>query len=162
MSIATTGVLLPGFPPGGIQWSGHKAILSRRTAGETITKGFIQSRGGSQSTTRHLKPPHQSCQHGSTPAALVGTPAIADSFTQHDSYWPKWKHFAIHINCFTNTGIVQKFIGNPADGYYAIETIQRTGGWAEDATDEEIVEAIKLLAETEASSPKRRAERPWP
>jgi threonine synthase len=40
-------------------------------------------------------------------------------------------------------------IGSPADGYYAIETIQRTGGWAEDAADEEIVEAMKLLAETE-------------
>lgn len=40
-------------------------------------------------------------------------------------------------------------IGNPADGYYAIEAIRRTGGWAEDATDEEIVEGIKLLAETE-------------
>jgi threonine synthase len=40
-------------------------------------------------------------------------------------------------------------IGNPADGYYAIETIRRTGGWAEDATDDEIVEAMKLLAETE-------------
>lgn len=40
-------------------------------------------------------------------------------------------------------------IGNPADGYYAIETIRRTGGWAEDATDEEIVESIRLLAETE-------------
>ena len=40
-------------------------------------------------------------------------------------------------------------IGNPADGFYAIDTICRTGGWAEDATDEEVVEAIKLLAETE-------------
>lgn len=40
-------------------------------------------------------------------------------------------------------------IGNPADGYYAIETIRRTGGWAGDATDAEIVDAIKLLAETE-------------
>src|SRR3972149_1788282 len=40
-------------------------------------------------------------------------------------------------------------IGNPADGYYAIETILRTGGWAEDATDDEIVEGIRLLAETE-------------
>ena len=40
-------------------------------------------------------------------------------------------------------------IGSPADGYYAIETIRRTGGWAEDVTDDEIVEAIKLLAETE-------------
>jgi len=40
-------------------------------------------------------------------------------------------------------------IGSPADGYYAIETIRRTGGWAEDATDEEIVDGMKLLAETE-------------
>ena len=40
-------------------------------------------------------------------------------------------------------------IGNPADGYYAIETIGRTGGWAEDPNDAEIIDAIKLLAETE-------------
>lgn len=40
-------------------------------------------------------------------------------------------------------------IGNPADGYYAIETIRSTGGWAEDATDDEIVVGMKLLAETE-------------
>lgn len=40
-------------------------------------------------------------------------------------------------------------IGNPADGYYAIETIRRSGGWGEDATDEEIVDAMKLLAQTE-------------
>ncbi len=40
-------------------------------------------------------------------------------------------------------------IGNPADGYYAIKTIRSSGGWAEDATDAEIVDAIKGLAETE-------------
>ena len=40
-------------------------------------------------------------------------------------------------------------IGNPADGYYALKTMQETGGGAEMATDEEIVEGIKLLAETE-------------
>lgn len=40
-------------------------------------------------------------------------------------------------------------IGNPADGFYAIGTIRESGGWAEDATDAEIVQAIKLLAETE-------------
>ena len=40
-------------------------------------------------------------------------------------------------------------IGNPADGFYAIETIRRSGGWAEDATDDEIVAGIRLLAETE-------------
>ncbi len=40
-------------------------------------------------------------------------------------------------------------IGNPADGYYATKTVLDSGGWAESATDEEIVDAMKLLAETE-------------
>ena len=40
-------------------------------------------------------------------------------------------------------------IGNPADGYYALKTMQETGGGAEMATDPEIVDAVKLLAETE-------------
>jgi threonine synthase len=40
-------------------------------------------------------------------------------------------------------------IGNPADGYYALKTIRDSGGWAEDVTDGEIVEAMKLLAQTE-------------
>jgi threonine synthase len=40
-------------------------------------------------------------------------------------------------------------IGTPADGYYAVNCMRATGGSAEDATDEEIIEGIKLLAETE-------------
>ncbi len=40
-------------------------------------------------------------------------------------------------------------IGSPADGYYAAKTINESKGWAEDVTDDEIVEAMKLLAETE-------------
>jgi threonine synthase len=40
-------------------------------------------------------------------------------------------------------------IGTPADGYYAIRTMKETGGTAEDATDAEVIEGIKLLAETE-------------
>jgi threonine synthase len=40
-------------------------------------------------------------------------------------------------------------IGNPADGYYALKTIRESGGWAEDVTDGEIVEGMKLLAQTE-------------
>jgi threonine synthase len=40
-------------------------------------------------------------------------------------------------------------IGTPADGYYAIQTMKKTGGTAEDCTDEEIIEGIKLLAEYE-------------
>ncbi|MDH5509095.1 MAG: threonine synthase [Nitrospinota bacterium] len=40
-------------------------------------------------------------------------------------------------------------IGNPADGYYGIKVARSTGGWGEDVSDPEIVEAIKLLARTE-------------
>lgn len=40
-------------------------------------------------------------------------------------------------------------IGNPADGYYALKTMEETGGGAAMATDEEIVAGMKLLAETE-------------
>src|SRR5262249_7295061 len=40
-------------------------------------------------------------------------------------------------------------IGNPADGNYASKLIRESGGWAEDVSDPEIVEAIQLLAETD-------------
>jgi threonine synthase len=40
-------------------------------------------------------------------------------------------------------------IGNPADGPYAAQVIRHSGGWAEDASEGEIVSAITLLAETE-------------
>jgi threonine synthase len=40
-------------------------------------------------------------------------------------------------------------IGNPADGPYAIRLIRDSGGWAEDVSDREIIDAIKLLGECE-------------
>jgi len=40
-------------------------------------------------------------------------------------------------------------IGNPADGYQVIESVKATGGAGAAVTDKEIVEAIRLLAETE-------------
>ena len=40
-------------------------------------------------------------------------------------------------------------IGTPADGYYAMNIIKESGGFAEDVSDNEIVQAIRLLAETE-------------
>jgi threonine synthase len=40
-------------------------------------------------------------------------------------------------------------IGTPADGFYALKVMKETGGHAEDVTDDEIRDAIKLLAETE-------------
>jgi threonine synthase len=40
-------------------------------------------------------------------------------------------------------------IGNPADGFYALGSIRETNGSSEDVSDEEIVDAIKLLASAE-------------
>src|SRR5712692_10045066 len=40
-------------------------------------------------------------------------------------------------------------IGNPADGHYALKVIKGSGGWSEDVSDPEMVNSIRLLAETE-------------
>jgi threonine synthase len=40
-------------------------------------------------------------------------------------------------------------IGNPADGYYAYRAAKDSGGYGEHATDEEIIEGMRLLARTE-------------
>src|SRR6185369_16857439 len=40
-------------------------------------------------------------------------------------------------------------IGDPADGYFASRVIRDSGGWAEDASDPEIAEAMALLGRTE-------------
>lgn len=40
-------------------------------------------------------------------------------------------------------------IGNPADGFYAAQVVRETAGYAEDVTDQEIIDAMKLLARTE-------------
>jgi threonine synthase len=40
-------------------------------------------------------------------------------------------------------------IGNPADGWYALDVIRRSGGSCGAVTDAEIIEGIKLLARTE-------------
>ena len=50
----------------------------------------------------------------------------------------------------TPTSIAKSLaIGNPADGFYARQTIIGSGGWAARPEDDEIVAAMRLLAETE-------------
>ena len=48
-----------------------------------------------------------------------------------------------------NTIVRSLAIGDPADGPYALQTMRRTGGSAESAEDPEVIECIRLLAETE-------------
>jgi threonine synthase len=47
------------------------------------------------------------------------------------------------------TGIAKSLnIGDPAAGPYALESVRRTGGWMDDADDDEIRDGIRLLAAT--------------
>jgi threonine synthase len=48
-----------------------------------------------------------------------------------------------------NTVAKSLAIGNPADGYFASKLIMSTGGIAASVTDEELVDGIRLLAESE-------------
>jgi threonine synthase len=40
-------------------------------------------------------------------------------------------------------------IGNPADGYFALDAVRQTGGGLAAVSDDEIVDAMRLLARTE-------------
>ncbi|HLK61657.1 MAG TPA: threonine synthase [Chthonomonadaceae bacterium] len=40
-------------------------------------------------------------------------------------------------------------IGNPADGYIAMDTVRKSGGWADDVSDAEVIDGIRLLGRTE-------------
>ncbi len=66
---------------------------------------------------------------------------------------PVAKAFAEGLDFVTpvkpNTIAKSLAIGNPADGIYALETMRSTNGAAGAVTDEEVVEGIQLLAETE-------------
>jgi threonine synthase len=55
-----------------------------------------------------------------------------------------------HVRPVKPTGIAKSLaIGNPADGWYALEVVRRTGGAVAAVTDDEIIEGIRLLARTE-------------
>jgi threonine synthase len=61
-----------------------------------------------------------------------------------------WKEGLDEIPLVKPSTIVRSLsIGDPADGLAALATIRRTEGRAEDPTDPEVIEAMRLLAQTE-------------
>ena len=56
---------------------------------------------------------------------------------------------ASRARCGPNTIAKSIAIGNPADGYQVLQTVRDTGGSGAAVSDAQIVEAIRLLAETE-------------
>ncbi|MGQ9468590.1 MAG: threonine synthase [Nitrososphaerales archaeon] len=76
-----------------------------------------------------------------TGAQGQGCAPIVDAFKSNSDY----------ITPVENPETIAKSlaIGDPGDGIYALNTIRKTGGYAESANDKEIIDAIKLLAKTE-------------
>ncbi|MHB8262136.1 MAG: threonine synthase [Acidimicrobiales bacterium] len=73
-------------------------------------------------------------------AQALGCSPVADAFrTGKDAIRP----------VKPNTIAKSLAIGNPADGWYALDTVRSTGGSFASVTDDEIIEGIKLLARTE-------------
>ena len=57
---------------------------------------------------------------------------------------------SLHVHPVTpNTLVTSIAIGNPADGYYALMVARQSGGGAQAVTDEEAIEGMKLLAQSE-------------
>jgi len=57
---------------------------------------------------------------------------------------------SLHVHpVLPNTLVTSIAIGNPADGYYALMVARQSGGGAQAVTDEEAIEGMKLLAQTE-------------
>jgi threonine synthase len=84
---------------------------------------------------------------------LVEDKAVRFSGAQADGCSPIAKAFREGRDFITpvkpNTVAKSIAIGNPADGIYALEIANKTNGNIESVSDPEIIEGIKLLAETE-------------
>jgi len=64
--------------------------------------------------------------------------------------WEAWQRGSFTIRPQKANTIAKSLaIGNPADGYYVLKILESTKGAAAAVTDDEVVEGIKLLAETE-------------
>ena len=84
---------------------------------------------------------------------LHGEPSVRISGAQAEGCSPVATAFQKNIDAIApvkpDTIAKSLAIGNPADGYYALEAIRSSGGSCGSVSDPEIIDAIKLLARTE-------------
>lgn len=73
-------------------------------------------------------------------AQAAGCSPVATAFAEHSEHLRPQR---------PNTIAKSLAIGNPADGWYALEAVRASGGAVGSVTDAEIVEGIRLLARTE-------------
>lgn len=115
-------------------WKTPDHVVVPMASGSLLTKIHKSMKEMSQ---LGLIPKHKVKVHG---AQATGCSPIARAVKEGQDFFKPVK---------PNTLCKSLAIGNPADGFYAIQTMRQTGGTAEDVSDKEMVAAIKLLAETE-------------
>src|SRR5581483_8299605 len=88
-----------------------------------------------------------------TVGLLTDKPAVRVSGAQATGCSPVAAAFEAGIDTITpvrpSTIAKSLAIGNPADGYYALDAVRETGGGLAAVTDDEIVDGMRLLARTE-------------
>ena len=84
---------------------------------------------------------------------LIGPVRTKMHITQAEGCSPiveAYRQNSLHVRPVKPNTIAKSLaIGNPADGFYSLKTIKASGGSADAVPEEEVVEGIKLLAETE-------------
>ena len=115
-------------------WRAPDRVVAPIASGSLYTKilqGFAEGRAAGL-----IDPGPEPVMHG---AQGAGCAPVAEAFAAGRD----------HVIPVRPSGIAKSLaIGNPADGVYALEAARRTGGSIEAVGDEEIVEGIRLLAET--------------
>ncbi|MCS7170792.1 MAG: threonine synthase [Aquificaceae bacterium] len=115
-------------------WKAPDAVVAPAASGSLVTKIW---KGLKEMVTVGLIEGMKTRVYG---AQAEGCSPIAQA-------WKEGRDFIKPIR--PNTIAKSIAIGNPADGIYALQVTKESNGDWETATDEEIIESIKLLAETE-------------
>ncbi|GIW11534.1 MAG: threonine synthase [Dehalococcoidia bacterium] len=115
-------------------WQAPDQVVVPMASGSLFTKIW---KGFNELAQIGLIPPRRPRMWG---AQAAGCSPIATAYAQ--------RTFTIRP-VHPNTIAKSLAIGNPADGYYALKTMEESGGGAAAVPDEAIIEGIKLLAETE-------------
>ncbi len=117
-------------------WRFPQHVVSPMAGGALI--GKIHKAFNELYATGLVDTPVTTKMHG---AQATGCNPISDAVKQN-----REKHRPVRK---PNTICKSLAIGDPADGIFAAKLVRETGGWAEDVTDEEIIDGMKLLAQTE-------------
>ncbi len=115
-------------------WTAPDAIVAPAASGSLITKIY---KGIEEFYKVGLIDKYNTRVYG---AQALGCSPIAQAFKEGLDFVKPVK---------PNTIAKSIAIGNPADGIYALDVVKKTGGTWETASDDEIIEGMKLLAQTE-------------